>query len=405
MLQGASIGVSSILSSRKKSQTQERPLPLSGIQVLEIGTSVAAPYAGWVLAALGANVTKIERPGRGDDIRYWGPPFWRETSTMFHTFNRGKHSLEVDLKNAGEVQQLRDWITRKADVVLQNLRPGVVERAGLDAVQLCQLNPRLVYCNVRAYGATGPLRDYPGYDPLMQAFAGLMSVTGEGEERPVRVGTSIIDKGTGLWCVIGILTMLEQRHRTGQGGVVDTALLETALAWMGFHVTDLQATGKIPVAQGSGVRGIAPYQAYRCSDGYLMVAAANDRLFAALVRALGHADWSNDSRFATNPDRYRNLDALNTIMDPIFLAEPRSLWQERLSAAGVPCAPLQTLDEVVDHPQVEALGLIEKFDDDDIPMVGVPLRFNDHRPPPAAGAPELGDYNAVFRRTTGEEIE
>ena len=405
MLQGASIGVSSILSSREKSQTQERPLPLSGIQVLEIGTSVAAPYAGWVLAALGANVTKIERPGRGDDIRYWGPPFWRETSTMFHTFNRGKHSLELDLKNAGEVQQLRDWITRKADVVLQNLRPGVVERAGLDAVQLCQLNPRLVYCNVRAYGATGPLRDHPGYDPLMQAFAGLMSVTGEGEERPVRVGTSIIDKGTGLWCVIGILTMLEQRHRTGQGGVVDTALLETALAWMGFHVTDLQATGKIPVAQGSGVRGIAPYQAYRCSDGYLMVAAANDRLFAALVRALGHADWSNDSRFATNPDRYRNLDALNAIMDPIFLAEPRSLWQERLSAAGVPCAPLQTLDEVVDHPQVEALGLIEKFDDDDIPMVGVPLRFNDHRPPPAAGAPELGDYNAAFKRSSGEEIE
>ena len=405
MLQGASIGVSSILSSREKSQTQERPLPLSGIQVLEIGTSVAAPYAGWVLAALGANVTKIERPGRGDDIRYWGPPFWRETSTMFHTFNRGKHSLEVDLKNAGEVQQLRDWITRKADVVLQNLRPGVVERAGLDAVQLCRLNPRLVYCNVRAYGATGPLRDHPGYDPLMQAFAGLMSVTGEGEERPVRVGTSIIDKGTGLWCVIGILTMLEQRHRTGQGGVVDTALLETALAWMGFHVTDLQATGKIPVAQGSGVRGIAPYQAYRCSDGYLMVAAANDRLFAALVSALGHADWSNDSRFATNPDRYRNLDSLNAIMDPIFLAEPRSLWQERLSAAGVPCAPLQTLDEVVDHPQVEALGLIEKFDGDDIPMVGVPLRFNDRRPPPAAGAPELGDYNAEFKRSSGEEIE
>jgi crotonobetainyl-CoA:carnitine CoA-transferase CaiB-like acyl-CoA transferase len=405
VLRGALIGVSSILSSREKSQTEKAPLPLSGIQVLEIGTSVAAPYAGWVLAALGANVTKIERPGRGDDIRYWGPPFWRETSTMFHTYNRGKRSLEVDLKNAGEVQQLRDWITRKADVVLQNLRPGVVERAGLDAVQLCQLNPRLVYCNVRAYGATGPLRDHPGYDPLMQAFAGLMSVTGEGEERPVRVGTSIIDKGTGLWCVIGILTMLEQRHRTGQGGVVDTALLETALAWMGFHVTDLQATGKIPVAQGSGVRGIAPYQAYLCSDGYLMVAAANDRLFAALVRALGHADWSNDSRFATNPDRYRNLDALNAIMGPIFLAEPRSLWQERLSAAGVPCAPLQTLDEVVVHPQVEALGLIEKFDDDDIPMVGVPLRFNDHRPSPAAGAPELGDYNAAFKRSSGEEIE
>ena len=205
--------------------------------------------------------------------------------------------------------------------------------------------------------------------------------------------------------MIGILTMLEQRHRTGQGGVVDTALLETALAWMGFHVTDLQATGKIPVAQGSGVRGIAPYQAYRCSDGYLMVAAANDRLFAALASALGHPDWPNDLRFATNPDRYRNLDALNANMGPVFLAESRSLWQERLSAVGVPCAPLQTLDEVVNDPQVKALGLIEKFDDDDIPMVGVPLRFNERRPPPGAGAPELGDYNAAFKSSTEEEFE
>ena len=393
------------MSSREKSRTQDASLPLSGIQVLEIGTSVAAPYAGWVLAALGASVTKVERPRRGDDIRYWGPPFWRGTSTMFHTFNRGKHSLELDLKNAGEVQQLRGWIARKVDVVLQNLRPGVVEKAGLDAAQLCQLNPRLVYCNVRAYGATGPLRDQPGYDPLMQAFAGLMSVTGEVGQRPVRVGTSIIDKGTGLWCVIGILTLLEQRHRTGQGGVVDTALFETALAWMGFHVTDLQATGKVPAAEGSGVRGIAPNQAYRCSDGYLVIAAANDRLFAALAGALGHSEWPGDPRFATNPDRYLNLDVLNAIMEPVFLAEPRSLWQQRLSAAGVPCAPLQTLDEVIAHPQVEALGLIEKYDDDDIPMVGVPLRFNDRHPPPAPGAPELGDYNAVFKRSSEEEYE
>jgi crotonobetainyl-CoA:carnitine CoA-transferase CaiB-like acyl-CoA transferase len=394
-----------ILSSNKKPRSEKASLPLTGIQVLEIGTSVAAPYAGWVLAALGASVIKVERPGRGDDIRYWGPPFWRDSSTMFHTFNRGKRSLEVDLKNEDEVQRLRDWIVNTADVVLQNLRPGVVERVGLDAAQLCRISPRLVYCNVRAYGATGPLRDQPGYDPLMQAFAGLMSVTGEVGQRPVRVGTSIIDKGTGLWCVIGILTMLEQRHRTGQGGLVDAALLETALAWMGFHVTDLQATGKVPAAEGSGVRGIAPYQAYRCSDGYLVVAAANDRLFTALSEALGHTEWPADSRFATNPDRYGNLDALNGLIEPVFLAKPRALWQERLSAAGVPCAPLQTLDEVIDHPQVEALGLIEKSDSDGIPLVGVPLRFNDQRLRPVAGAPRLGDYNAEFMELSKEEYE
>ena len=386
------------MSKEKGSGCNERPSPLQGLSVVELGTSVAGPYAGWVLAALGARVVKVERFGKGDDIRYWGPPFWRNTSTMFHTYNRGKKSLEVDLKDAEQVSALRDWIVSDADVVLQNLRPGVVKRAGLDATTLCAINPELIYCNVRAYGDAGPLRDEPGYDPLMQAFSGLMSVTGDPRQRPVRVGTSIIDKGTGLWCVIGILTMLEQRHRTGRGGLVDTSLLETALAWMGFHVTDLEATGDVPIAEGSGVRGIAPYQAYSCSDGELVVAAANDRLFEALATVLGHPDWALDPRFSTNPERYRNLEALNAMIEPMFLGKQRSFWQEQLIKAGIPCAPLQTLDEVLKHPQVEALGLIEKNDDNEIPMVGIPLSFNNRRPPPASVAPKLGSYNDSFKK-------
>lgn len=373
-----------------------RPQPLEGTNIVEIGTSVAGPYAGWILAALGATVTKIERLGRGDDIRQWGPPFWRETSTMFHTYNRGKKSLELDLKNPGSTDKLRKWIISEADVVLQNLKPGVVERASLDAKKLCAENPRLIYCNVRAYGDEGPLKDQPGYDPLMQAFSGLMSVTGENDEKPVRIGTSIIDKGTGLWCVIGILTMLERRHRTGRGGVVDTSLLETALGWMSFHVTDLYATGETPSAEGSGVRGIAPYQAYRCIDGYLVVAAANDRLFEALVGVLGHPDWALDPRFITNPDRYTNLEALNALMEPIFSAKEIEFWQEKLSKASVPCAPVQTLDQVVNHEQVVALGIVEKSDTDGIPMVGLPLNFDNHRPPPASNAPKLGSHNNIF---------
>lgn len=376
----------------------EQPSLLEDLNVVEIGTSVAGPYAGWVLAALGASVTKVERFGKGDDIRFWGPPFWRDTSTMFHTYNRGKNSLEVDLRNAEQTSNLRDWIVNEADVVLQNLRPGVVKRAGLDETQLCARNPQLIYCNVRAYGDAGPMRDQPGYDPLMQAFAGLMSVTGEPGQRPVRVGTSIIDKGTGLWCVIGILTMLERRHRTGQGGVVDASLLETALAWMGFHVTDLEATGTVPVAEGSGVRGIAPYQAYSCSDADLVVAAANDRLFQELASVLGHPDWVLDPRFGTNPARYRNLKALNAMIEPIFLSKQRSFWQEKLVSVGIPCAPLQTLDEVIKHPQVKALGLIESNGKSGLSMVGLPLSFNNRRPPPASEAPKLGSYNEVFKK-------
>lgn len=386
------------MSEASTLRSEDRPSPLKGLNVVEIGTSVAGPYAGWVLAALGATVIKVERLEKGDDIRHWGPPFWHDTSTMFHTYNRGKQSLEVDLKNAEKVSELRDWIISDADIVLQNLRPGVVKRAGLDGAELCAQNSRLIYCNVRAYGDAGPLRDQPGYDPLMQAFAGLMSVTGESGQRPVRIGTSIIDKGTGLWCVIGILTMLEQRHRTGRGGLVDASLLETAVAWMGFHITDLEATGNVPIAQGSGVRGIAPYQAYSCSDGYLVVAAANDRLFDALANVLGHPDWPRDPRFSTNPERYQNLEALNALIEPIFSTKKKAFWQEQLVSAGIPCAPLQTLDEVVGHPQVEALGLVERNGENEIPMVGVPLSFNNRRPPPASAAPELGNYNDVFSK-------
>ena len=393
------------MGSRDQVNLDNSSVPLKGIRVVEIGTSVAAPYAGWVLAALGAEVTKVERPERGDDIRHWGPPFWHGTSTMFHTYNRGKRSLEIDLKDTDQVQRLRRWIVNEADVVLQNLRPGVVDAIGLDSTKLCQLNPRIIYCNVRAYGKKGPLRDQPGYDPLMQAFAGLMSVTGAPRQSPVRVGTSIIDKGTGLWSVIGILTMLEQRHRTGKGGVVDTALLETALAWMGFHVTDYQATGKVPRPEGTGVRGIAPYQAYRCSDGYVVIAAANDRLFGRFSEVLGHPEWSQDLRFSTNPDRYQNLEILNSLIEPILIEKPRDLWQEKLLAVGVPCAPMQLLDEVMGHPQVEALGLIEKPTDQRIPSVGVPLLFNDHRPSPVLSSPELGEYNAEYESIIKEESE
>lgn len=388
--------------SNQNKQIDPASMPLQGIRVVELGTSVAAPYGTWILASLGAEVIKVERPGRGDDARYWGPPFWGDTSTMFHTYNREKRSLEVNLKDSEQVAKLRRFIADGIDVVVQNLRAGVAESVGLGAEQLTAEVPGLIYCNIRAFGAAGPMREQPGYDPLMQAFSGLMSVSGEEGRKPVRVGTSIVDKGAGMWCAIGVLSMLNARHQSGHGGIVDTSLLETALAWMGFHVADFRATGQVPRPQGSGVRGIAPYQAYECADGHLVVGAANDRLFQKLAKALEHPEWPEDARFATNPDRFRNLAQLNELMEPLFRAASRAHWQTLFNDLGIPCAALQQLDEVLSHEQVQALGIIQRADDDAMPLIGPPVSFNGNRPPARQRAPELGEYNRAYSGKTSK---
>ena len=256
-------------------------LPLSGIVVVELGHSVAAPAAGQILGDLGAEVVKIEKPG-GDDARKWGPPFLDGQAATFQAFNRNKRSVVCELRDPPQRARLVDFIVRKADVVLQNLRPGQVDELGLDAAALCGKKPSLVYCNVGAFGARGPLKDKPGYDPLMQAFGGIMSVTGEEGRPPVRVGPSIVDQGTALWGVVGILSALYRRRDTGKGGVVDVSLFETAAAWMGIHAAQYLGSGEIPLRHGSGQGGIAPYKAYLTKDGYLVVAAGNDALFEKL---------------------------------------------------------------------------------------------------------------------------
>src|SRR5262245_40384411 len=236
-------------------------LPLDGITVIELGHSVAAPYAGEILGDLGADVIKIEKAD-GDDARKWAPPYWGEMSSTFLSLNRNKRSAIVDLKNPAERERLRLLIVERADVVIQNLRPGSAEDFGLDAASLRALKPELVYCTIGAFGAHGPLKDRPGYDPLMQAFAGLMSVTGEADQQPVRVGTSIIDMAAGMWSVIAVLSALLRRQADGQGAAIDTSLYEAALAWMCYHAANFQASGELPKRQGSGAAMIVPYRGY-----------------------------------------------------------------------------------------------------------------------------------------------
>jgi crotonobetainyl-CoA:carnitine CoA-transferase CaiB-like acyl-CoA transferase len=365
-------------------------LPLSGLFVVELGTSIAVPFGAFVLADLGAEVLKIERPGKGDDARLWGPPFYEGASPMFRAINRNKQSAAVDLKDKQQCEALRRLIIDRTDVVLQNMRPGVVESCGLDAKSLRGEKPSLIYCNLSAYGSTGPLRDKPGYDPLMQACGGIMSVTGDMGRDPVRVGPSIVDQGAGMWAVIGILAALHRRHQTGEGCEIGGSLYETAVSWCGMHIATYNTTGKLPQPMGTENFGIAPYKAYKARDGWLVIAAGNDALFARLAPALGKPEWLSDPEFSTNAERVKHRERLNRLIGEVVATASRAAWLARLDAAGVPAAPLQTLDEVVAHPQTQAVGMVQHAPGDHPDLVGLPLQFDGVRPPLRSLPPELG---------------
>jgi crotonobetainyl-CoA:carnitine CoA-transferase CaiB-like acyl-CoA transferase len=368
-----------------------RPLPLNGITVIELGHSVAAPYAGEILGDLGADVIKIEKAD-GDDARSWAPPYWGSMSATFQSLNRNKRSVVVNLRDAAERASLRSLILARADVVIQNLRPGLAAELGLDADALRAAKPALVYCTIGAFGSAGPLKERPGYDPLMQAFGGLMSVTGEPDQRPVRVGTSIIDMASGMWSVIGVLAALLQRRGSGHGAAVDTSLYETALGWMCYHAANFQASGEMPKRQGSGAAMIVPYRGYATKDGFIVIAAGNDKLFALLARVLGHPEWIDDPRFRANPDRVNNQATLYRQIEEIVATRTSDEWQEILDRAGVPNAPMQTIAQVLDHPQTKALGMLQQSPDGEITLLGLPLSFDGARPPFRRSPPMLGAH-------------
>jgi crotonobetainyl-CoA:carnitine CoA-transferase CaiB-like acyl-CoA transferase len=371
-------------------------LPLENIVVVELGHSVAAPIAGLILAELGATVVKIENPGGGDDARNWGPPFLHGAASTFQAINRNKYSVAADLKDAATVEALRRYIVEKADVVVQNMRPGLVERYGLDAQSLRAHKPSLIYCNMTAFGSSGPMKDAPGYDPLLQAFGGLMSVTGHPGQEPVRTGPSIIDQGAGMWAVIGILTSLLRRKESGEGCVVDTSLFETALSWMCMHIARYVASGQVPGPGGSENGGMAPYKAYEASDGWVVIAAANDNLFRRLASALGHPEWPQDPQMDTNANRVRNRQRVNAAVAEVIITKPRQHWLDTLAAVSVPCAALQTVDEVMNHPQTEAIGIIQQSADRKFDLVGLPLQFDGERPAFRKNPPALGEDNAML---------
>jgi len=377
-------------------------LPLSGLCVVEIGHSLAAPYAGNILAQLGARVVKIESPGRGDYARGWGPPFTGDSATMFHAVNNGKESLQVDFDDPEVLKRLHAFIREHADVVMQNLKAGALARYGLDAETLTASKPELIYCNLGAFGRHGPMASRPGYDPLIQAFSGMMSILGHDGDEPSRVPVSINDIGTGMWAAIGILAALTQRARQagGRPRIVDVSLFETAMAWMTVPLTDRHAGGPAPRRNGSGSPNIAPYQVFRCADGQVMIAAGNDTLFHKLCMALGLSQLPADPRFSSNGARVENLAELLAVLEPAIAAISTEDCLARLSAVSIPCGPMQTVDQVLAHPQLAAVGMLQPTPRGDVSTMALPISFDGARPPLAGNGPALGEHNALLADPT-----
>ncbi len=278
--------------------------PLRGIKVVEVGQALAGPLAGVILADLGADVIKVEKPDGGDDARLWGPPFVDGDSVMFHATNRNKRSVTLDIKSADDVARLKA-LGREADVLIQNLRPGIVDALGIGPDAMLAVNPGLIYCSIWAFGYRGPLRLAPGFDPLLQAYGAVMTLTGRPEDPPTFCAPAINDKAAGMWCVIGALAALQQRHVTGQGCVVDTSLFESAVAWVESPLNTYRVTGQPPVRHGTGSNILVPYQTFDTADRPICIAAGNDRLFVKCAQALGHPEWLQELAISGRPQARR----------------------------------------------------------------------------------------------------
>ena len=370
--------------------------PLAGLLVADLTQNVAGPYCTQILGDLGAEIVKVERLGRGDDARAWGPPFWGQESATFMSVNRNKRSLAVDLK-ADAGRAVVERLLGRADVFVQSLRAGAAEELGLGYARVADLNPRLVYCSITAFGTEGPLKDRPGYDPLMQAYGGIMSINGHPNQPPARVPVSVVDMGTGMWAVMGILAALRERDRTGRGAEVTTALFDTALAWSVFQMSHYFATGEVPRPQGSGTAMIVPYEAFPVVDGWVMIAAASDALFVKATAALEVPDLARDARFVDNPRRVEHRVALQETLARVTRTLTAEEVLGRLQQAGVPCARVSTMDQVASEPQTEASGMFPATKHPRLPdyrAVALPIKWDGERPAVSRVPPLLGEHSA-----------
>ena len=387
--------------------TAPRTGALTGLTVLDLTRVLSGPFATMTLADLGADVVKIEQPGTGDDTRQWGPPFQGDEAAYFLSVNRNKRSLAVDLKLTDGLALVRD-LARRADVVVENFRPGTAARLGLGYDDLSADNPGLVYASISGYGQTGPDSHRAGYDAIAQARSGIMSVTGEADGPPVRVGVSSADLVAGMWAVIGILAALRERDRSGQGQWVDISLLDGSVSWLAYVAAGYFATGTRPPRYGSAHPTIAPYQGFATKDGELMLAVGNDAIWRRFAPAAGLDDLVDDPRFATNPLRVSHRDELLPLVADAMASRTSAQWVEVLDAAGVPVGPIQTVDEVVTDPQVLARGMVGEVEHPTagtLRTIGCPVRLTATPPQVRTAPPLLGQHTDDVLAELGVDAE
>jgi crotonobetainyl-CoA:carnitine CoA-transferase CaiB-like acyl-CoA transferase len=376
---------------------------LTGLLVVDLSRVLAGPFCGQILADMGADVIKVESPG-GDENRQWPPLTPNGESSNYASVNRGKRSLTLNLKAAGAADVLKR-LARKADVLIHSFLPDTAERLGIRYEDLRATNPKLVFCTISGYGEFGPLRNKPGYDLMVQAFSGVMSTTGFEGGPPIRTGVSFIDMTTGLGAYAAIMTALVARHRTGTGTWVRTSLLETAVSLLGYHAVSWLQGGILPRREGSGVWHLVPYQAFRCLDGYMLAGATNDAAWQRFCEAIERPELARDDRFRGNENRARNRDQLIPMLEERFASDTVARWTARLEAKNVAVAPLQTLDQVLTHPQVLANNMVQMArmpDGSETRLLGTPFKLAEGggigtQAPPVLGA----NTNDILRDVLG----
>jgi len=373
-------------------------LPLEGVRVIEVGQALAGPLAGVLLADMGADVIKVEKPEGGDDARIWGPPFGPDgaTSLYFHSQNRNKRSVVLDLKSPEDVAALHR-LCESADILIQNLRPGVVDEIGIGPEAMLERHPRLIYCSIWAFGYQGPMRMKPGFDPLLQAYGAMMTVTGRPEDPPTFCGASINDKATGMFCTIGALAALRLRDRTGKGCLVDTSLFDSAVHWVEGQLNAYLVDGVVPKRHGTGGAAIVPYQLFDTADLPICLAPGNDRLWARCAKVLGHPEWATDPRFSTSAQRVRNRAELLPLIAAAMRTRSRGDWLEAMEKAGVPCSPVNDIGELANTEQLAAADLVHELpprsgEGGGPRVVGLPISFDRKRPRSGRPAPKLGEH-------------
>lgn len=383
------------------------PGPLDRFTVLDLTRVLSGPYCTMVLGDLGARVIKVEHPERGDDTRHWGPPFLSGESAYFLSINRNKESIAIDFREP-DGRGVLDRLLPRADVVVENFRPGTLEPYGLDAAALRARFPRLVYCSISGYGQTGPRRDEPGYDAVIQAEGGLMSVTGAADGPPFRLGVAISDIVSGLFAVQGVLAALVARERSGQGQAIDISMLDTTSALLTYQAGIHFTTGQAPTRIGNRHPNIAPYETFAASDGDVVVAVGNDGIWKRFCAAIGLPDLAADERFANNAGRVTNYTQLKATLDPIFARETRATWIERLKSAGVPCGSVRDIAELFRDPQLHAREMVATVPHATIgpvSVIGSPIKLSDTPTSVRTAPPTLGQHADAILHELGYDAE